>query len=124
MNESSLEKKNKVGIMTLFMNHNYGAVLQAYALQETVKEFGYEVEDIRYHRESNLNKYKRSMKALTMLKKILNFKELKKYIDYKYRSFKTKKLQIDYYVGQRDRYFDLFLKKFKRISERRYFYKC
>ena len=120
MNESSLEKKNKVGIMTLFMNHNYGAVLQAYALQETVKEFGYEVEDIRYHRESNLNKYKRSMKALTMLKKILNFKELKKYIDYKYRSFKTKKLQIDYYVGQRYGYFDLFLKKYISQSSKEY----
>ena len=44
---------NKVGILTFSDVENYGAVLQAFALQKTIQELGYEVEHIRYveHKE-------------------------------------------------------------------------
>lgn len=38
----------KIGIFTFHRAHNYGAVLQAYALQETLKGLGHEVEIIDY----------------------------------------------------------------------------
>lgn len=38
----------KIGILTFHCAHNYGAVLQAYALQEKIKETGHEVEIIDY----------------------------------------------------------------------------
>lgn len=38
----------KTGILTFHAAHNYGAVLQAYALQEQLKAFGHEVEMIDY----------------------------------------------------------------------------
>ena len=41
----------KVGIVTWHHNPNYGGILQAYALQEVVKSFGYEVEFINYRPE-------------------------------------------------------------------------
>lgn len=38
----------KIGILTFHLAHNYGAVLQAYALQEVLKKEGHEVEIINY----------------------------------------------------------------------------
>lgn len=38
----------KVGILTFHCAHNYGAVLQCYSLQETLKELGHDVEVIDY----------------------------------------------------------------------------
>lgn len=38
----------KIGILTFHCAHNHGAVLQCYALQETLKELGHEVEVINY----------------------------------------------------------------------------
>lgn len=46
-----MSKLKRVGIMTLYLNYNYGALLQAYALRKTIENFGYEAEDIRYYRE-------------------------------------------------------------------------
>lgn len=40
----------KVGIMTLFQNYNYGAALQAFALQRVIRDLGYDVETIQYTR--------------------------------------------------------------------------
>lgn len=41
----------KIGILTFHCAHNYGAVLQAYALQEKIKMLGYDVEIIDYQPE-------------------------------------------------------------------------
>ena len=38
----------KIGILTFFSTRNYGAALQAYALQHVVKSFGYDCEFINY----------------------------------------------------------------------------
>ena len=45
MNE---QKRKKVGIITFHIAHNYGAVLQAYALPQAVQSLGYECEIIHY----------------------------------------------------------------------------
>jgi hypothetical protein len=47
----------KVGIITFHCAHNYGAVLQAYALQTTLKKFGHEVYIVDYRPSWILNKY-------------------------------------------------------------------
>ena len=42
----------KVGILTFHDAHNYGAVLQAYALKKYIKQLGYEVNVINYHHKT------------------------------------------------------------------------
>lgn len=55
----------KIGILTFINTLNYGAVLQAYALQEKIKSFGYEAEIIQYTNEAILDKEKgNSLKAM------------------------------------------------------------
>lgn len=43
-------KTKKIGVITLFDNNNFGAALQAYALQYVLKKYGHECEDISYSR--------------------------------------------------------------------------
>lgn len=62
----------KIGILTFINTLNYGAVLQAYALQEKIKVFGYEAEIIQYTNEAIFNKEKgNSLKAMLNPKKLL-----------------------------------------------------
>ncbi len=49
----------KIGILTFHCAHNYGAVLQCYALQETLKQMGHDVEVIDYRPEYLLAPYRR-----------------------------------------------------------------
>lgn len=42
----------KVGILTFHDAHNYGAVLQAYALKKYIKTLGYDVKIINYHHKT------------------------------------------------------------------------
>ena len=49
-------KNKKIGIVTCYMN-NFGACLQAYALQETLRKNNYENELIRYTPIKSLVKY-------------------------------------------------------------------
>ena len=46
-----MANKKKVGIITLHRVVNYGSVLQAFALQEKIKNLGYDVEMIDYYPE-------------------------------------------------------------------------
>lgn len=48
----------RIGILTFHIAQNYGAVLQCYALQEVLKEKGYDVEIVDYRPQSLLNYYK------------------------------------------------------------------
>ena len=53
-----MNKKNKIGVITLHNSYNYGAVLQAYATCEYIKSIGYkDVELINYE-----NKYEKKSK--------------------------------------------------------------
>lgn len=64
----------KIGILTFHRALNYGAVLQCYALYETLKNKGYDVEVIDY-RPSYIEKhrklfYKRDFKKMSMIEKM------------------------------------------------------
>ena len=41
-------KKMKIGILTFHRAHNYGAVLQCYAMQEILRRMGHDVQVIDY----------------------------------------------------------------------------
>ncbi len=49
----------KVGILTFHRANNYGAVLQAYALQETIQQLGHEVEIVDYKQQYIESKYRK-----------------------------------------------------------------
>ena len=58
----------KIGICTLYFANNYGAVLQAFALQEVLKEMGHDVEFIKVRdiqinmQQSNADLFEKSRK--------------------------------------------------------------
>lgn len=49
----------KIGIITFQCAHNYGAVLQAYALKEYLKTLGHSVNIINYRPRYIVNAYKK-----------------------------------------------------------------
>ena len=67
----------KIGIMTFHWATNYGAVLQAYCLQEYLREQGHDVEIINY----KLSRY--DMSLWNYFKHPSNWKRYKKYINLK-----------------------------------------
>ena len=77
----------KIGILTFHRAHNYGAVLQCYALQETLKRMGHDVQVIDYlqpwiedfYNLFGWNMLKRNSKSLPMLLRYLKG-SLKKWI--------------------------------------------
>ncbi|MDP1553169.1 MAG: hypothetical protein Q8M06_09165, partial [Methanobacteriaceae archaeon] len=57
----------KAGILTLNSAHNFGASLQAYALQKTLENLGFETKIINYRYKKIdyvYNPYRRSKKGL------------------------------------------------------------
>lgn len=86
----------RTGILTFINTVNYGALLQAYALQEIVKSFGGDVEIIRYQNQFIRNKelntgkkitpryiYKKLIMGRGIKQKYIHFKEFEnKYINY------------------------------------------
>lgn len=67
----------KIGIITFHRAHNYGAVLQCYALKETISRLGHEVEIIDYLPHSFAMEYslfsKEKLKLLNWKGKIVQF---------------------------------------------------
>lgn len=61
----------KIGIITFHCAHNYGAVLQAYALQEQLVDLGYDVEVINYRPQILTLGYERSIFWYRPYKKIV-----------------------------------------------------
>ena len=62
----------KIGICTLYFANNYGAILQAFALQEVLKEMGHEVEFIKVRdvqinmEEPNANLFEKSREYINL----------------------------------------------------------
>lgn len=61
----------KVNIITFHFVHNYGAVLQCYALQEELKKMGYDVEIINYRPSYHAKRYSVFVSPLRYYKNIL-----------------------------------------------------
>lgn len=69
----------KVGILTFHRAHNYGAVLQCYALQEVLKGMGHEVEVIDYRQPFIERYYSNKFPFFNFMKRIFQI-EIKKAI--------------------------------------------
>lgn len=103
----------KAGIVTYF-GENYGACLQAYAVQETVRKFGFDTEIINYlpgYKTSKLQFYLRKLKYLLNLKEyIQNKKIMMKYSDQQLNRSK----KFNNFVNN---YLTLTSKKYYSVSE-------
>ncbi|MBR4830087.1 MAG: polysaccharide pyruvyl transferase family protein [Muribaculaceae bacterium] len=76
------ERKKKIGIVTIHMINNYGAILQAYALNSYLNSVGYDAETIDFRTYRVAESYKtyapihgpmdlvRNLQTLTLMKKI------------------------------------------------------
>lgn len=125
-------KTNKVGIITLFFNINYGATLQAYALQQVVRGLGYDCEDLWYYREidgkstmsvqkeSNLtNRIKSVIKSVYRFKYYHELKNIKegvisrkeKFNDFIFREMHTSQSRYDGHKNIKEslKKYDIFL---------------
>lgn len=104
----------KVGIISLYNNsYNYGGVLQAFALCELIKEYGYDATQICYFRRK---------KATTKIQKIKN-KKITFLIRRVFEKIETKvcdsSLDKGLLKGRRDS-FDLFKKKYIKDTKKIY----
>lgn len=109
----------KIGILTFHRAHNYGAILQCYALQETLKQLGYDAFVIDYKQES-IEKCYRVFNLIEGIKKTIKFWELgnyisrsrKKYIRWKnFKSFRDLHLKLTPSCRQNDipQNFDIYI---------------
>ena len=106
--------KKKVGIITLHGYHNYGNRLQNYALQETIKELGFDVETVVVvSGNTSDNLIEKLSKISTMSRKEVYKKILNK-IKQKTNYYFNKKL-----IHQRIKVFKDFSKKY--LSEKVYY---
>ena len=84
----------RIGILTFHRAHNYGAVLQCYALQEVLKGMGHEVEVIDYRQHWTEEVYKPfSFMVMKVLCKTIR-STLSYFIRFPQRYFVTKKKRL------------------------------
>lgn len=89
----------KVGILTFHDAHNYGAVLQAFALKKYIQKLGYEAKIINYHHETIPDGYpkgnneKRWEKFDKFIKELVDYEE-KVHINEE----ELEKLDIDFWI--------------------------
>jgi len=94
-----MEKKLRIGVMTYWWSQdNYGQLLQAYALQEYLRQLGHEPFIIGYTNRKDLKKSPMSERIL----KIFNPARLINHIKYLYRERRAKMIK------EPDRHFDQF----------------
>ncbi len=99
----------KIGILSVY-NHNYGSVLQAYALQKRLEQLGYNTEIIRYRKT---NYVKQAMR-------LLYFPLLKATVKMKWKKIYCKVFQkniYEYILVSRESAFTEFIKKNLTFSE-------
>ena len=91
----------KIGILTFHRAHNYGAVLQCYALQEVLKGMGHEVEVIDYRQAQIEEVY--NMSPQYMIRKIKKPRLFLRYV----RQYNRRKRFSDYFVHFCETYLNL-----------------
>lgn len=70
----------RIGILTFHYAHNYGAVLQAFALKTYISSLGYDVKIINYRNKTIASKYTENMKSGIPLKSLYRPNLLKREI--------------------------------------------
>lgn len=115
-NQKTLQDK-KIGIVSCYFQHNYGSMLQAYATQLILDQLNYDCETIDI---TGFNKEIRQAKAKYFIKASLTSNILM----YKFgraKSMLMKKVlnsEYSHFSKQRDQLFDVFSRKYFRMSER------
>ena len=66
--EKKTQKKIDIGVVTFFASNNFGAVLQAYALQKKIMGLGYSTEVLNYQEEEVPTKQTEKSKTLSAYK--------------------------------------------------------
>ena len=102
----------KIGMLTFYSEYNYGAMLQAYALQTKIKELGYSAEFIRFF--DRKFKEEKPTNAICRAKKILkNLKSVE---------FSIKKYIINRHIGEcKYSLFDDFVERYISTSRNAYY---
>ena len=98
----------KIGILTFHRAFNYGAVLQCYALQETLKRMGHNVEVIDY-RQPMIEKAYKCIKWNWLAKKIIKFWKLPGYLKVIIQNLKQRKRFLNFlytYLNINNSHFD------------------
>lgn len=107
--ESVHEKNNrvkmKIGILTFHRAHNYGAVLQCYALQEILKRRGHQVQVIDY-RQPWIEEFYRFISP-DMLRRAGSPSEVLAYIKKNLKKFLLAPLRSRHFASFRNMYLDL-----------------
>lgn len=104
MAENSLEMK-KIGIITYHSAHNFGAMLQAHALQESLIDMGYDAFFINCHPESRElnNRRKIRVRNLKSFLTWMAFLFFRRKLNRRYRLFERFRRE---YLNQTERYLD------------------
>ena len=100
-------EKDKVGLLTTHSVINYGAVLQAFALSQAIKDFGYDCEIIDYYPSAKISG-KTNNYSFNNLRSIVS--SLLLFFNIKYRKDLEKKRKS----------FDIFLERYFNISKENY----
>lgn len=106
----------KIGILTFHCAHNYGAVLQAYALQEYLKSCGHQVEIIDYRPDYLVRGYKAfpfpSLRNVSLLRKVKRLAYWGLTLPWRIKAFPVKL--------QRRKGFEKFINEKMNLSEPRF----
>lgn len=97
----------KIGILTFHRAHNYGAVLQCFALQETLKKLGHDVEVIDYRPQYIESAYR-----------LITVRDINKVSIIQYAKFLLRDILLLPIKLIRRRHFQSFLKKKLSMSEK------
>jgi hypothetical protein len=102
---------NKFAILTFHDTRNYGAILQAFALQTIIQNLGYEVEILRYYDKNYIgaSKYSYSFSEVFKLLKVNKFKILTYIKTYSKKNSATDKFEFFrriYFKNSHDAYYD------------------
>ena len=83
-------RMKKIAIVSFFKSENYGALLQAFALQKCIEDMGYEAGYLEYHPHTKLPFFKYILNRLNRI--------LRSLLGYRQRRRKTKSFVDNYYI--------------------------
>lgn len=98
----------KIGILTFHRAHNYGAVLQCYALQEVLTKLGHNVEIIDYRQHRIETKYKVLIRRRDLVENLILIHKFPTYFKSVIRNYKLRMM------------FESFSKKYLSITSKSY----
>lgn len=115
-----MDLSKRIGIITLFGYFNYGNRLQNYALEQAIKEFGFEVATVVVQKKAEVRKLKWKKKVLNWEQKFVNWEQKNsKYLPKSIKNI-SEKINIHIEKKTRDQCNEKFSNKF--LNEKFYNY--